>query len=79
MFAVALTAFIVLDEFWAPLGITMLCYYGVSILVLGNTPGVCLFAPRTHDDDPGDDAAIHDSAVDDLPSEPVFGLGPGLR
>jgi transcriptional regulator with XRE-family HTH domain len=79
MLAVALAAFMFIDRFWAPLGITMLLYYSVGILVLGNTPGVCLFAPRTHDDDPGGDTAAHDEAADDLASEPVFGLRPGLR
>ena len=79
MLAVALTAFMFIDQFWAPLGITMLCYYSAGILILGNTPGVCLFAPRTHDDDPGDPAAARDPGLDELPSEPLFGLGPLLR
>jgi transcriptional regulator with XRE-family HTH domain len=46
---VALTAFVFIDEFWAPLGVAMLCYYACAILVLGNTPGVCFFAPRSND------------------------------
>ena len=46
----ALTAFALINEFWAPLGIAMLCYYVGGILVLGNTPGVCLFARRSNDD-----------------------------
>jgi transcriptional regulator with XRE-family HTH domain len=58
----ALVAFVFINEFWAPLGVAMLCYYAGGILVLGNTPGVCLFAPRSKDDvspwlrpdDPGD-------------------------
>jgi hypothetical protein len=45
--AMAVTAFVVLDAFWMPLGVAMLCYYLGGILVLGNTPGVCLFAPKT--------------------------------
>lgn len=44
-FAVAMTAYIFTANFWAPLGIFMLFYYLGSVLVLGNTPGVCLFAP----------------------------------
>jgi transcriptional regulator with XRE-family HTH domain len=48
MIALALIIFLIVGDFWAPLGITMLCYYVVSILSLGNTPGVCLFAPRPH-------------------------------
>ena len=79
MLAVAVTAFMFIDQFWAPLGITMLCYYSAGILILGNTPGVCLFAPRTHDDDPGDPAAARDQGLDELPSEPLFGLGPLVR
>jgi transcriptional regulator with XRE-family HTH domain len=48
--ALALAAFVFIDQFWAPLGVAMLCYYLGGILVLGNTPGVCLFAPRSKDD-----------------------------
>jgi len=43
--AVALCVFIVSDKFWLPLGITMISYYVGGILLLGNTPGVCLLAP----------------------------------
>jgi transcriptional regulator with XRE-family HTH domain len=42
---VALCAFAAVGHFWTPLGVSMLCYYAVGILLLGNTPGVCLFAP----------------------------------
>lgn len=49
MLALALIIFMIVGEFWAPLGITMLCYYVVSIMSLGNTPGVCLFAPQPED------------------------------
>jgi transcriptional regulator with XRE-family HTH domain len=38
--------FAVLGMFWAPLCLATGAYYSVSILVLGNTPGVCLFADR---------------------------------
>jgi transcriptional regulator with XRE-family HTH domain len=41
----ALMLFIVLGKFWTPLGVSMLCYYCGGIVILGNTPGVCLFAP----------------------------------
>ena len=34
-----------LDRFWTPLGVVVLCYQIGSILTLGNTPGVYLFAP----------------------------------
>lgn len=53
--AVALCAFFVVGSFWMPFGITALCYYVGSILVLGNTPGVCLFAPRIQDEAPEPD------------------------
>lgn len=79
MLAVAVIAFMFIDRFWAPLAITMLCYYGGGILILGNSPGVCLFAPRTHHDDPGDSPAVREPSVDEIPAEPVFGLGPLLR
>src|SRR5262249_49291056 len=42
--AVAATIFIVVGRFWAPLSVTMLSYYLGGIVVLGNTPGVCLLA-----------------------------------
>jgi transcriptional regulator with XRE-family HTH domain len=43
--AIALCAFMAFDKFWLPLGVAMLTYYLGGILLLGNTPGVCLFAP----------------------------------
>jgi transcriptional regulator with XRE-family HTH domain len=46
---IALCAFTVVGHFWSPLGISMLCYYGGGIVLLGNTPGVCLFAPESAD------------------------------
>jgi transcriptional regulator with XRE-family HTH domain len=70
LLAVSLTLFVVLDAFWMPLGIAALCYYAGSILVLGNTPGVCLFAPRPRQDP---DAAGVDVA------EPLDTLDEGLR
>jgi hypothetical protein len=79
MLAVAVSAFMFIDHFWAPLAITMLCYYGGGILILGNTPGVCLFAPRTPNDDPGDAAPTVAHSLDELPSDSVFGLGPLVR
>jgi helix-turn-helix protein len=42
--AIALIAFIACDRFWLPLGVTMFAYYLGGILLLGNTPGVCLLA-----------------------------------
>jgi hypothetical protein len=48
--AVALCVFIALDKFWLPLGIAMIGYYVGGILLLGNTPGVCLLAPAVRDE-----------------------------
>jgi transcriptional regulator with XRE-family HTH domain len=42
---IALVVFPVLGRFWTPLGVSMLCYFVGGIVILGNTPGVCLFAP----------------------------------
>ena len=42
---IALGVFLTLDTFWLPLGVVMLGYYLGGILLLGNTPGVCLWAP----------------------------------
>lgn len=42
-----LVLFAVIGMFWAPAFLATAAYYSVSILVLGNTPGVCLFADPT--------------------------------
>ena len=42
--AIALCVFMACDKFWLPLGVVMLAYYLGGILLLGNTPGVCLWA-----------------------------------
>jgi len=44
---VAAALFLGLGRFWAPLSVTTLGYYLGAILLLGNTPGVCLFASET--------------------------------
>jgi hypothetical protein len=36
--------YMVLGAFWAPVTLAVIAYYFVGILVLGNTPGVCLAA-----------------------------------
>jgi transcriptional regulator with XRE-family HTH domain len=41
---VAMSLFVLLGQFWRPLGIFVLVYYTSGIILLGNTPGVCLFA-----------------------------------
>jgi transcriptional regulator with XRE-family HTH domain len=40
----------VVGAFWAPLALAVAAYYFASILVLGNTPGVCLVASRANAD-----------------------------
>ena len=50
VFALALCIFMVCGRFWLPLGLTMLGYYLGGILILGNTPGVCLLAPESAGD-----------------------------
>jgi transcriptional regulator with XRE-family HTH domain len=63
---IALCVFIVSDKFWLPLGVAMLGYYLGGILILGNTPGVCLLAPggsgQGHDTQPPEDAGEPDEA-----------------
>jgi hypothetical protein len=43
--AIAICVFIVSEKFWLPFSISMIGYYIGGILLLGNTPGVCLLAP----------------------------------
>jgi transcriptional regulator with XRE-family HTH domain len=43
---VALLLFIATERFWMSLGIAALAYYVGGILMVGNSPGVYLFAPR---------------------------------
>ena len=43
--AIAAIVFLASGKFWLPLAVSMLGYYLGGILLLGNTPGVCLFAP----------------------------------
>lgn len=45
LLAIALVVFIIVGRFWESLGVLAFGYYGGGILFLGNTPGVCLFAP----------------------------------
>jgi transcriptional regulator with XRE-family HTH domain len=46
LLAIAVSIFMFMDVFWMPFGVTALCYYIGGILLLGNSPGVCLFGPR---------------------------------
>lgn len=42
---IAAIAYLVVGMFWIPLAVVMLSYFAGGILALGNTPGICLFAP----------------------------------
>ncbi|MDR1990243.1 MAG: helix-turn-helix domain-containing protein [Acidobacteriaceae bacterium] len=70
-FAFALTAYVFFQSFWAPLGVFMLCYYLGSVLVLGNTPGVCLFAPGTPVRRPVPPPAAEEPEALDVPTNAV--------
>ena len=54
--ALAAVMFVVFRSFWAPLSATTLAYYLGGILVLGNTPGVCLLAPSADLPEQGGDS-----------------------
>ena len=47
--ALGVALFLVVGAFWMPLAVATAGYYGAAILLLGNTPGVCLFAPASRD------------------------------
>jgi transcriptional regulator with XRE-family HTH domain len=51
--AAGVSLFVVLDRFWMPFCVSTLLYYVGGILLLGNTPGVCLFAPTAEGEDSG--------------------------
>jgi transcriptional regulator with XRE-family HTH domain len=53
---VAVALFLILGYFWIPLTIFMACYYWGGILLLGNSPGVCLQGPADHHDPPDPDS-----------------------
>ena len=48
--AIAAALYVVVGAFWAPLALAIVGYYFGSILLLGNTPGVCLVASRAASD-----------------------------
>jgi transcriptional regulator with XRE-family HTH domain len=56
---VSVALFLTLGSFWIPLTIFMACYYWGGILLLGNSPGVCLQGPAEHHDPPGSDTPRH--------------------
>jgi transcriptional regulator with XRE-family HTH domain len=53
---VSVALFLTLGSFWVPLTIFMACYYWGGILLLGNSPGVCLQGPADHQEPPGSDS-----------------------
>jgi transcriptional regulator with XRE-family HTH domain len=53
---VAVALYLTLGYFWIPLTIFMACYYWGGILLLGNSPGVCLQGPTDHHDPPNPDS-----------------------
>jgi transcriptional regulator with XRE-family HTH domain len=53
---VAVALFLTLGYFWIPLTVFMACYYWGGILLLGNSPGVCLQGPADHHDPPKSDS-----------------------
>ena len=53
-----LALFAALGMFWAPLSVAAAAYYSASILFLGNTPGVSLFARQLASEEP-DHSALH--------------------
>ena len=69
--ALAIGAFIACGAFWLPLAVAMLVYYLGGILLLGNTPGVCLLAP----DEPP--AAQYNPSVDEPRPAPAPEPHPG--
>jgi len=50
LLVVGISAFVVFGVFWMPFAIATLAYYLGGILLLGNSPGVCIFAPKPTDD-----------------------------
>lgn len=48
--AIGAALFIALHQFWIPIAIATLSYYVASIVILGNTPGMCLMAPAAASD-----------------------------
>ena len=48
--------FLVIGEFWMPTAVFTVGSYWAGILLLGNTPGVCLLAPSAHDHPQGPSA-----------------------
>jgi transcriptional regulator with XRE-family HTH domain len=74
--ALAAVAFLVLGAFWTSLAVVTICYYAAGILILGNSPGVCLFAPKSHDDTPQTPSSEEDG-LEGLPASAARNWGIG--
>lgn len=64
--ALGVVAFLMLGTFWTPFAVVTLCYYAGGILILGNSPGVCLFAPKSHHDTPQTPNAADEGSLEGL-------------
>ena len=73
LMAIGLTLFRTLHQFWMPLAIATLGYYVAGIVLLGNTPGVCLFAPGS-----ARDGADRLTALVSLPTAVMSAIRRGL-
>src|SRR5262249_47551868 len=60
----ASVTFVVIGAFWIPLALVSLTYYVAGILILGNSPGVCLFAPKPPEDHPQSPTPHSEEALD---------------
>jgi len=68
-------AFLVLGTFWTSFAVVTICYYAGGIMILGNSPGVCLFAPKSHDDTP--QTPSHEEGLEGLPASAARNWGIG--
>jgi transcriptional regulator with XRE-family HTH domain len=69
-----LLLYAVFGVLWAPLCLTIAVYYGAGVLLLGNTPGVCLCAPSSRPQD-----ADSRSTLAGILRECVAVIGPRLN
>jgi transcriptional regulator with XRE-family HTH domain len=69
----ASVAFAVLGSFWTSFAVVTICYYAGGILILGNSPGVCLFAPKPPDDTP--QTPSHEDGLEGLPASAARNWG----
>ena len=60
--SVAIFCIVALGQFWLPLSLAAVCYYCGGVLILGNAPGVCLFAPPAGDRPPAAPSDRRESA-----------------